>query len=128
MPSTRPLKHPVIVLVEEETEERRAIGRHLHSSGFTVLEAGTTDDAMTYLEVRRQVHGLVTDAHVPGRIDGYELASHVRRLRPDIAVVMMSGHSDSTSGPLPDGAEFVSKPYLASHLVPALNLLLGRFA
>jgi len=49
------------------------------------------------------------------------LAEVARSRWPHIAVVMMSGHSDASSGPVPTGAEFISKPYLLSHLVPTLR-------
>jgi FixJ family two-component response regulator len=70
------------------------------------------------------MRGIVTDAHVPGRVDGFELAGTVRRRWPAVAVVMMSGHSDAASGPVPDGGVFVAKPYVLSHLVSALNRLI----
>jgi hypothetical protein len=60
----------------------------------------------------------VTDAHVTGTIDGFELARLVRERWPAIAVVMMSGHSDASSGPVPEGADFIAKPYLFEHLAP----------
>jgi DNA-binding response OmpR family regulator len=126
MPSSRSQKHPMIVLVEEETTVRQAIARHLQDAGFAVVEATDSDMAMTILEQRPDVQGLVTDAHVPGKIDGFELAGLVRKRWPTVAVVMMSGHSDPSSGPVPEGGEFIAKPYLLSHLAPALDRLIGR--
>ncbi len=125
MPSSQQ-QSPVIVLVDEEPTIRQATARHLQEAQFEVLEATDSDAALTLLEKRSAVHALVTDAHLPGRIDGFELAGRARERWPELAVVMMSGHSDATSGPVPDGAEFVAKPYLSTHLVPALNRLLGR--
>jgi DNA-binding response OmpR family regulator len=121
-----PQQSPVILLVEEEPSIRQALVRHLHEAGFEVLEATDSDAALAQLQNRPAVHALLTDAHVPGKIDGFELAEQARRRWPDLAVVMMSGHSDASSGPVPAGAEFVAKPYLTTHLVPALNRLLGR--
>lgn len=121
-------RHPLILLVEEEEAERQAIAHYLEDAGYEVMEAVDTDRALALLESRSDLRGVVTDAHVPGKIDGYELAARVRRHWPDKAVVMMSGHSDSTSGPLPEGSEFVVKPYLQSRLGPALDRLLGRSA
>ncbi len=117
---------PVLLLVDEEQTIRQATAHHLREASFEVIEAADSDEALKCLETLPVVHGLVTDAHLPGRIDGHELAGLVRRRWPDLAVVMMSGHSDATSGPLPPGGEFVAKPYLTSHLVPTLNRLLGR--
>ena len=117
---------PVIVLVDEEPTIRQATVSHLLQASFEVVEATDSDEALKLLEKLSVVHALVTDAHVPGRIDGFELAALARRRWPDLAVVMMSGHSDATSGPVPEGGEFVAKPYLSTHLVPTLNRLLGR--
>ncbi len=64
---------------------------------------------------------LVTDAHVPGCMDGFELAEVARTRWPHLAAVMMSGHSDSTSGPAPKAAEFISKPYLLGQLGQTLR-------
>jgi DNA-binding response OmpR family regulator len=124
--SSQERSKPVIVLVEEEPSERDPIVRHLEEGGFTVVHVEDSDAAMALLEKRRDIAGLVTDAHVPGKIDGFELAAEARRRWPDMAVVMMSGHSDESSGPVPEGGDFVSKPYLFSHLLPALNRLMGR--
>jgi DNA-binding NtrC family response regulator len=116
----------VIVLVDEEPTIRQATSRHLREAQFEVLEATDSDVAIALLEKHSAVHALVTDAHVPGKIDGFELAGRAQERWPDLAVVMISGHSDDTSGPVPDGAEFVAKPYLSTQLVPTLNRLLGR--
>jgi DNA-binding NtrC family response regulator len=126
MSSAELQKRPVIVLVEEEASERQAIVRHLQDAGFAVVEATDTNEAKSFLEQHSNVQGLVTDAHVPGKIDGFELAKVVRKRWPTVAVVMMSGHSDATSGPVPEGGEFIAKPYLLSQLVPVLNRLIGR--
>ena len=126
MASSEQRKHPMIVLVEDEPSEREPIMRHLQDRGFAVEVVDNSDAALALFEKRSDVRGLVTDAHVPGKIDGFELAALVRERWPEIAVVMMSGHSDESSGPIPEGGDFVSKPYLFSHLVPALNRLMGK--
>ena len=126
MASSEQRSKPMILLVEEEPSEREPIARHLRENGFSVEVVDDSDAALALLDKRSDIRGLVTDAHVPGGIDGFELAALVRERWPDLAVVMMSGHSDESSGPVPEGGDFVSKPYLFSHLVPALERLLGR--
>lgn len=119
-----PAERPVILLVEEETHERVFIADHLAEAGFEVVQAEDTDAALALLGDQPSIHGLVTDAHVPGEIEGFELARVVRERWPGIAVVLMSGHSDASSGPVPEGGRFVPKPYLTERLVPALRELL----
>jgi DNA-binding NtrC family response regulator len=111
----------VVLLLEEETMEREAFSEYLERAGYAVLGACDCDEALSVLEERPDVRALVTDAHVPGCMDGFELAEVARTRWPHLAVVMMSGHSDATSGPIPEGAEFIGKPYLLSQLAPTLR-------
>lgn len=127
MPSSQQ-QPQVILLLEEEPSIREALVQHLQEAGFVVIEAADSDAALAQLKGSSAIHGLVADAHVPGKIDGFELADQARKRWPDLAVVMMSGHSDESSGPVPAGAEFIAKPYLSTHLAPALNRLLGRIS
>ena len=118
---TRSDEHVVVLLLEEETTEREAFSDYLERAGYEVVGACDCDEALAVLEERSDVRAFVTDAHVPGCMDGFELAEVACARWPHLAVVMMSGHSDATSGPIPKGAEFISKPYLLSHLVPTLR-------
>jgi DNA-binding NtrC family response regulator len=118
-------KHAAVILVEEETDERRVLADLIGRAGFRVIEAETTDAALKALETTHSVRAVVTDAHVPGRIDGYRLAELVRREHPHLAVILTSGHSDETSGPVPDGVSFIGKPNLLEYLVPTLHDLVG---
>jgi CheY-like chemotaxis protein len=117
---------PLIVLVDEEPTIRQAVAGHLRGASFEVVEAADSDEAVAFLEKSSAVQGLLVDAHVPGKMDGVELAERARIHWPDVAVVLMSGHSDATSGPVPEGGEFIAKPYLTTHRVSTLNRLLGR--
>lgn len=116
---------PAVLVVEEESHQREAILDHLRQAGFAAHGADGTDQALALIG-ESAFAALVTDAHLPGTVDGHELARLVRERHPDLAVVMMSGHSDASSGPLPEGAAFVAKPYLLEHLVPTLRRLLDE--
>jgi DNA-binding NtrC family response regulator len=118
MNASKRQQRPVILLVEEDGRVRRDVAHHLTEHGFEVIEASDSDEALAALEGRTDVRGFVTDAHVPGRLDGFELAGVVRERWPAIGVVMMSGHSDASSGPIPPGGEFIAKPYLFEYLAP----------
>ncbi len=116
----------LVVIAEEDITQRREIVRYLQESDFRVLEATDADEAMALLRSHRDVQAFVTDAHVPGKRDGYELARVVRERWPAVAVVLMSGHSDASSGPVPDGADFIAKPYLFEHLASTLHRMIDR--
>jgi DNA-binding NtrC family response regulator len=108
----------LVVVAEEDTTQRREIARYLQEHDFRVLEAADADEALALLRSHHDVQAFVTDAHLPGKRDGYELTSVVKERWPAVAVVLMSGHSDASSGPVPEGADFIAKPYLFEHLAP----------
>jgi DNA-binding NtrC family response regulator len=114
-----------ILLTEEDSRVRKDIAAHLEAQGFEVLQAGDSEEAVGLLG-REKVHGFVSDAHIAGGVDGHELVRTIREIRPEIAVVMISGHSDPSSGPVPDGAAFVAKPYVLEHLGPTLRRMIGQ--
>ena len=116
----------LVISAEEDTTQRREIVRYLQENDLRVLHAADADEAMALLRSHPEAQAFITGAHLPGKIDGCELARVVRQRWPDIAVVMMSGHSDASSGSVPDGAEFVAKPYLLEHLAPTLRRMIGQ--
>lgn len=115
-----------VLVVEEETDLQRALVEHLNASGFAAEGVATSDEALRIVEQRADLKALVTDAHLPGGIEGYTLASLAQERRPDLALILTSGHSDPTSGPVPDGAVFIAKPYLSEHLSATLKRILGE--
>jgi CheY-like chemotaxis protein len=72
---------PLIVLLEEEAHERLALVQHLTGAGFSVLEAETSDQAVSLLKRTADVKGFVSDAHV-GRDCGGAI-----QVEPEEAVV-----------------------------------------
>jgi DNA-binding NtrC family response regulator len=124
MPASGSQTRASVLLVEEELFEREDIGRYLTENGFEVVDVADSDAAIATLESRPEIRAVVTDAHVPGGRDGFSFAQLVRERWPHIAVIMMSGHSDTSSGPIPDGGEFIAKSYLLEHLAPTLRRML----
>ncbi len=123
---SRPDGDSLVIIAEEDTTQRREIARYLQENDFRVLEAADADEAMALLRSHPEAQAFITDAHIPGKHDGYELARVVRERCPDMVVVMISGHSDASSGPVPVGVEFVAKPYLLEHLAPTLRRLIEQ--
>ena len=116
----------MVLLVEEEVTARAAVVDHLAAAGYEVVAVSDSDEALSVLQSRAGIGAVVTDAHVPGALDGHELARTVCERWPGIATIMTSGHSDPSSGPVPNGGEFIAKPYLLEHLLPTLQRLLQR--
>jgi len=88
-----------ILLVEDEPSVRQLAMRVLSELGFTVLEAGSGEEALSICRVvSGRIDLLLTDLVMPG-ITGRELADRVHELRPETRILFMSGYSDEVSGP-----------------------------
>jgi two-component system cell cycle sensor histidine kinase/response regulator CckA len=68
---------------------------------------------------------VLTDAVMPG-MSGPELCAHLRRMRPELRVILMSGYSEETShsDALPSGVQRLRKPFTTPDLSRALRTAL----
>ena len=103
------------ILVVEDSPALRELFRHsLKASGYTVLEAGTGEDALQICDTHAgPIHILVTDVIMPG-MGGRELASRFKEKRPHSRVLYVSGYPDETiarRGVIDSGVTLLLKPF-----------------
>jgi CheY-like chemotaxis protein len=60
----------LILIVEDEALVRALAGGIFLDSGFRVIEAVNSDEALKFLEADSEVQLLFTDVNMPGTIDG----------------------------------------------------------
>ncbi len=112
-----------VLLVEDDAEIRRFVQHILEKAGLTVLVAG---DAATALQIESQfsgpIHLLLSDVMMPG-ITGPDLAKKLKQLRPELRVMLMSGHSEGMLI-LNYGWYFLQKPFLSEALMGKINNVL----
>jgi len=108
-----------ILLVEDDDAVRRVTTRMLEGLGFRVIAAAGPRQA---LDLARDHIGtidvLLSDVVMPG-INGRELAEAVRRLRPGMKVVFVSGYTDDVALLQQLRAQtlfFLQKPFTAQAL------------
>ena len=83
---------PLLLLVEDEQTQRELLKALLEADGFRVLAASDGDEALrVFTEVKDDVSLVITDLRMPG-MDGYRLLLAMKQLRPDVMVVVVSGH------------------------------------
>jgi two-component system, response regulator PdtaR len=118
---------PVVLLVEDELLVRMTAADELEEAGFQVLEAANADAALTILEARSdEVRVLFTDVHMPGSMDGMELAEQVHARWPHVLLLISSGYARPHPDEIPDHGRFIPKPYRAATLVGQIYELLHR--
>jgi DNA-binding NtrC family response regulator len=83
----------IVLLVDDDTSLTAALQRRLRNEPYRTIIAGSGDEALLILE-GRPVDVLVSDEHMPG-MSGVELVSEVRRRRPAVVSVMLSGQASA---------------------------------
>jgi CheY-like chemotaxis protein len=118
-----------VLLCEDEEGVLRLIERILAAEGYAVLPAATPREAIALAaEHGDAIDALVSDIVMPG-MSGPELAAELKRVNPDLHILMLSGYTAETAhsrGDLPLGTTFVEKPFERTALLRALRTLLDQ--
>ena len=116
---------PTTVLVVEDDAALRMLCRiNLDLEGYRVLEADTIDRAAELVS-SEPVDVLLLDLHVGDR-DGTELLPTLRAARPDAAVCLLSGTSESEP-PVEEGVDgFIRKPFELDVLTDTVRRLASK--
>ncbi|WP_170413420.1 ATP-binding protein [Ruegeria atlantica] len=113
----------VVLLVEDEAPVRAFATRALRLKGYTVLEAGSAEEALHLLEDGSvHVDAIVTDVVMPG-MDGPTWVRKAMETRPDVRVIFMSGYTEGAfgdSGPEIEHSTFLPKPFSLTQLTEAV--------
>jgi two-component system cell cycle sensor histidine kinase/response regulator CckA len=108
-----------ILLVEDEPAILKMTRAMLERQHYTVLTAGTPEDAMRIgREYAGHIHLLVTDVIMP-EMNGRELARNLISLYPQIGCLFMSGYTADVithHGVLEEGVHFIQKPFSVDEL------------
>ncbi|MBI5832757.1 MAG: PAS domain S-box protein [Armatimonadetes bacterium] len=117
------------VLIVDDEETVRAVGRRmLERMGFAVLTAAHGREALElFAEAGDDVSCVLLDLTMP-HMDGEETFRELRRLRPDVRVMLCSGYNeqDATQRFAGKGlAGFLQKPYSLAALREKMAEMLG---
>ena len=87
-----------ILIVEDEDEVRELASRALSHHGYRILQATNGPEALDVLDEHSgPLDLLITDVVMP-RMDGRELAQHVRLSRPETRILFISGYARDAVG------------------------------
>ena len=117
-----------ILVVEDEAPIRQVIALSLRMHGYQVFEVTDGREAISLCERGEpQIQLLITDVVMP-IMGGPELAEHVKRIRPDVKVLFVSGYADHAlvhQGVRPRGTAFLQKPFTPQSLAAKVREVLN---
>ncbi|MBV9086820.1 MAG: response regulator [Acidobacteriaceae bacterium] len=119
-----------VLLVEDEEMVRHSVQEILVGRGYRVLEACNADEAESIAErFVARIHLMVTDLVLPGT-GGLELAAIMRRARPEMRVLYISGYGDDArvKQVMESGEPFCAKPFTAAALSQKMREVLSSSA
>jgi len=101
-----------ILVIEDDEGNRRSLSRALERDGYAVEAFAEAPPALEYLQANRDVTVVATDLMLPGT-DGFGVLDAARQIRPDVGVLMITGHAtvESAVDAMKRGADdYLTKP------------------
>jgi CheY-like chemotaxis protein len=118
-----------ILCVEDDPIVREFVTLQLRSLGYTTIAASNAAEALAVVGSNTNIDLLFTDIIMPGKMDGWQLAEIVKKMRPGIKIVYTSGYSSFNPERIASnpGLLLLEKPYRLSALAQMLRRALeGR--
>jgi len=117
----------MVLVVEDEDAVRMLAAQMLSSIGFEVLEAADGQAAVeVYAREAGRIRLVLLDLMMP-RLDGAQTLQEMRRIRPDVCAIVMSGYNEQEMsqrfGDAPP-AGFLQKPFVREQLFSLVSRVL----
>lgn len=116
-----------ILVVDDEPLKRVTLNIELSEAGYEVHEAADASAARRIFD-SLPVDVVVSDVRMPG-MDGVELLGHIRRARPETAVILMTayGSVETAVRAIKCGAQdYITKPFTTQTLLAKLEQMFAE--
>lgn len=111
----------LILCIDDDQDVLECEKAFLESFGYTVMIASSGGEGLKLAE-KQPVDVVIIDYSMP-EMNGHEVAIEVRRLKPQVRIILLSGAVDIPEQALNRVDAFVAKDRLASQLLPVIAQL-----
>jgi two-component system NtrC family sensor kinase len=132
-PSIAPLDHKsalqragTVLLVEDNAPVAEVSGVYFQQLGYEVKHFARAQDAMAWLAQNPKIDLVFSDVLMPGGMNGLELGHAIRKLYPNIPVLLTTGLPSSARDAVEQGFVLLQKPFDLAALEEALGVLQTR--
>jgi CheY-like chemotaxis protein len=103
------------LIVEDQPFVGMVASDILRELGFETFHAFDAADAAALLDEHPEIEVVVTEAKLPGEVNGIELCRRLSAERPDVQLVVTAAEEDLSSE-VPSGTRILRKPYASGDL------------
>ncbi|MGI6656255.1 MAG: response regulator [Desulfobulbus sp.] len=116
-----------VLIVDDEEDFRQTIVKRLNARKIQASGAGSGPEALELVK-GADFDVIVLDVKMPG-MDGLETLRHIKQMKPEIEVVMLTGHASVEFGMkgMQLGAfDYIMKPAPLNELLDTINLAYAK--
>jgi len=109
-----------ILMVDDDKPILEVVSEALADEGYAVLTATNGEEALEKIHNDASIDILFSDVVMPG-LSGVDLAKRAASLRPELKIVLASGHAEGWIEGLPQDVHFIAKPYRLGEILQTLS-------
>ena len=117
-----------MLVAEDEEVVRAFLRRILEKAGYKVIEAGDGEQALARFKEHDDISLVLSDVVMP-KMNGKEILEEIRKIRPGIKVIFISGYTADIiqkKGIAEEGAEYITKPFQKNDLLQKIREVLDK--
>jgi len=117
-----------VLILEDEENIRSFVVINLQRAGYTVVEAGTGNQALSIIRNDPDIGVAILDIMLPD-IDGFEVCRGIRASTSQMGIIMLTARTqeiDKVTGLMTGADDYVTKPFSPLELVARVDALYRR--
>ena len=117
-----------VLIMEDEVNIRSFVVINLQRAGYTVVEAGTGQEALDKLQEQNDIQVAILDIMLPD-IDGFEVCRRIRAGNKQMGIIMLTARTqemDKVTGLMTGADDYVTKPFSPAELTARVDALFRR--
>ena len=118
-----------VLVIDRDVLVRHAIADYLRDCGYVVIEASSTDEAVTVLnEASLSADVVLCDADAPGTQNGFQLRAWARQNRPQVEFALVGNieAAATKAAELCEEGPNLARPYDPQSVVEYIRRVLGH--
>jgi CheY-like chemotaxis protein len=124
-PSAKAPSKKHLLVVDDDSDNRGSLAMLLAANGMQVSQCESGKAALAELAHSNGIDLIVSDVSMP-EMDGVEFAARAHELRPDVPLLLLTGHDSLVDEVIAQGSMALLKPYEPELLLGLVEEMVAR--